>query len=136
MKLFFSATVLAITSLSRVAASANTINFDTGTASEWQVTAGGAVNATPYVVFGGGSYQGNLITVTSDESSSGMFLPGGSLANFDGFWTATFTFSLPSNASNVQLNFANYINDDRAVLELNGNVISSSGIPNGGNFTG
>jgi hypothetical protein len=135
MKPFLSATLLAITSLSRVAASADTINFDTGTASEWQATGGGAVNATPYVVFGGGTYMGNLITVTSDESYTGMFLPGGSLANFDGFWTATFHFSLPANASNVQLNFANYINDDRGVLELNGNIISSSGIPNGG-FTG
>jgi hypothetical protein len=136
MKLFLLATVLAVTSLSRVTASADTINFDTGTASEWQATGGGAVNATPYVVYGGGVYMGNLITVTSDESYTGTFLPGGSLANFDGFWTATFHFSLPANASNVQLNFANFINDDRGVLELNGNIISSAGIPISGNYSG
>jgi hypothetical protein len=134
MKLFVSAAIVAVIGLSRIAASANTINFGTGTASDWQVTGAGAVNATPYVVFNS-DYNGNLISLTSNEGYDGTFLPGGSLANFDGFWTATFTFSLPSNASNVLLNFANYANDDRGVLELNGNIISSSGISQGG-FTG
>ena len=137
MKLLLSATILTITGLLPVATTANTINFDTSTAPDWQVTGGGAVNATPYVVnVNNDIYVGNVISVTSDATYTGTFVQGGSLANFDGFWTATFSFSLPSSAANVQLGFANFVADDRGVLMLNGNVISSSGLPVGGSYAG
>jgi hypothetical protein len=95
---------------------ANTISFDTSIATQWAVTAGGAVNATPYHR---PAYP-QFIYITSGGDSTGTFVPGGSLANFDGFWTADFTFTLPADATNIRLNYGNFYADDRAVLTLNG----------------
>ena len=63
-------------------------------------------------------------------------MTGGSLANFDGFWKATYTFFLPADAVNVQFNFSKFFGDDRAVMILNSNLVSSTGIPSGGNYNG
>ncbi|HTY88167.1 MAG TPA: hypothetical protein VMB80_11930 [Candidatus Acidoferrum sp.] len=124
---------LAIAAALPICARAATIPFDTSTASDWSVTAGGAQNAAPYVVpvnfyAPNGSYVGNVISITSTCNDSGAFLPGGSLANFDGYWTAAFTFYLPANAANVQLNYADFFADDRAVLTLNGTIFDSTGL--------
>jgi len=108
---------------------AATITLDTATAA-WTVSGGGATNATPFP-------DGSGISITSNTLQSGTFVTGGSAANFDGFWTASLQFFLPSNATNVALNFVNLANDDRGVLELNGTIIGSEGIfgPGAGQMT-
>jgi hypothetical protein len=111
--------------------SAQTISFDTGTASEWSVTGGGAQNATPFVINypeGNPSTFYNFLSVTTTGDGTGNFLQGGSLADFTGFWTAIFTFTLPSNATGINLNYNNFFADDRAVLNLNGQAIDATGI--------
>ena len=109
----------------------DTISFDTSDSTGWTVTGGGAVNATPFVVEGFGNSSGPVISLTSDGANGGTFVTGGSLANFDGFWKATYTFFLPADAVNVQFNFSKFFGDDRAVMLLNGNLVSSTGIPSG-----
>jgi hypothetical protein len=99
---------------------AASISFDTLTPSYWSVTAGG-VTATPYEV-------SDYIVLTSTAYRTGTFLQGGNIANFDGFWVADFTFSLPANAQNVTLNYGNFYTDDRAVLTLNGNAFAATGL--------
>jgi hypothetical protein len=71
----------------------------------------------------------NCLSVTSTGNGSGSFLPGGNLANFDGFWLADFAFSLPANATSVSINYGNFYVDDRAVLTLNGHIVDATGIP-------
>jgi hypothetical protein len=119
-------------------AQATIYTFDTSTASDWSVTAGGAVNAQPYIYNDQdpSQYVGNLITVTSTANGNGTFLPGGSLANFDGYWTAVYNFSLPANAVNIVLNYSNFFTDDRGVLMLNGNIINSTGGSSAGSYVG
>jgi hypothetical protein len=119
-------------------AQAEIYTFNTGTASEWSVTAGGAVDVQPYLFYDSDPSQivGDVITVTSTANGLGTFLPGGSLANFDGYWTAAYNFSLPANAANVVLNYSNFYADDRAVLMLNGNVIDSTGTTSAGSYVG
>ena len=100
------------------------LDFSTSNSNNWTVTAGNLVNATPFGVGGG-------ISITSNDSSpyyGGTPLPGLNLADFDGFWTATYTFSLPSGAANVSLNYSSLSVDDRVVLELNGAPIGDTGI--------
>ena len=99
---------------------ATTINFSTTTASNWLATAAGATNVPAWPL-------GTHISVTSNAFSTGTFLPGGSLANFDGFWTATYSFFLPANATNTTLTYSNIVADDRAVLLLNGSAIGAAG---------
>jgi Bacterial Ig-like domain (group 1) len=97
----------------------------------WTVTAGGAVNAVPFVFeedLPSYAWSGNVISITSNGLSTGTFLSGGNLANFDGFWTASYTFYLPSGARNVNLNYSGLFADDRVVLELNGTPIGSAGL--------
>jgi hypothetical protein len=74
-----------------------------------------------------------VVSITSDVRETGTFLSGGSIANFTGFWTARFSFTLPSNAYDVQLNFSKLFGDDRVVMKLNGTIISSAGIVAPGN---
>ncbi len=45
-----------------------------------------------------------------------------------GFWTRTTEFFLPSSATDINLNITGFSADDRAVLTLNGTVITSTGI--------
>ena len=47
------------------------------------------------------------------------------MANFNGFWYADETFTLPSNASYIKLSFSGLYGDDRVVLELNGTMIGN-----------
>jgi hypothetical protein len=112
-------------------ASATTINFSTSTGN-WTVTGAGATNA-PAAVLGGGG-----ISITSNGLQSGTFVAGASLAAFDGFWTANFSFFLPADADNISGSFSNLRSDDRVVLYLNGNQIGDGGlgIPAGGSIAG
>jgi hypothetical protein len=105
-----------------------TINFDTGTAADWKVTGGGASGATPYIISIPDISIGCL-SVTSNGRSDGSFLPGGSIANFDGFWSAAFTFYLPASATGVAFNYGSFFADDRAVITLNGNILNATGVP-------
>ncbi|HEY3932209.1 MAG TPA: PEP-CTERM sorting domain-containing protein [Verrucomicrobiae bacterium] len=107
---------------------AQTIDFSTTTTAGWTVTAGGAINATPYPF-------GSELSISSTGTGVGSFVSGGSWNAFDGFWTAQFAFFLPADASNVILNFSGMYADDRAVLTLNGIAIGSAGIPYQGNAT-
>jgi hypothetical protein len=109
------------------------LDFSTDNPANWTVTGGGAVNAPAL----GHSdnwpaqsppFSGNVISITSNGNSTGTFASGGSMANFDGFWTATYKFSLPADASNVSLTFSNLFADDRVVLELNGKPIAATGL--------
>ncbi len=119
-------------------ADAAVFSINTASAAGWTATAGGAVGATPFVVNGFGNANGQpVLSITSSGNSAGSFLPGGSLANFDGFWTAKINFTLPADAFNVQFSFINFFADDRAVLRLNGNIISSTGaVAPGGSLNG
>jgi hypothetical protein len=105
-----------------------TISFDTGTAAGWKVNGGGASGATPYVISISDISIGCL-SVTSDGRVDGSFVPGGNIANFDGFWTATYSFYLPANATDVVFNYGTFFADDRTVIELNGNILNATGVP-------
>ena len=107
---------------------ATTIYFGTTTTDGWTVTAGGATDVTPYPF-------GSELSISSTGTGVGSFVPGGSWSAFDGFWTAQFSFFLPADASNVSLNFSGVYADDRAVLNLNGTTIGSTGIAYQGNAT-
>jgi hypothetical protein len=100
-----------------------------GEPANWLVSGAGASNAVPLLT-------GDHLSITSNENETGTFIAGGSLANFDGFWEATETFFLPSDATDVSLSFAHFSSDDRALLELNGVVIGNSGngAPGEGSF--
>lgn len=101
---------------------ANAVGFDFSTtmATNWTASGGGAVDVTPY-------QYGTEISVTSTAFSNGTFLPGGSLAQFDGFWTAKCAFFLPYGATNISLVYSNLTADDRAVFMLNGVAIGATG---------
>ena len=112
---------------------AQSITFDTTTTTGWTATGGGAQNVAPYVVlFTDSNGPSHYLSVTNTGGSSGTFLPGGSEASFTGFWTATYTFTLPQTATNVSLNYGNFWADDRGVLYLNGNILNATGIYAGG----
>jgi hypothetical protein len=55
----------------------------------------------------------------------------------DGFWYADLFFTLPGGATNPKLHLTSLIVDDRAVVELNGTIVSDGGIdgPGKGNMT-
>jgi hypothetical protein len=117
---------------------ATTLNFDTGSAVGWTASGGGAIAATPYVIPNYPNYGNSVLSVTSTGNNlGGTFLPGGSVAGFDGFWTATYSFFLPANATGVQFSYSNFFADGRAVLELNGNIVGSAGFAtSGGGYNG
>lgn len=102
-----------------------------GNANGWTATAGGAVNAVPFVFDEnqpGNGWNANVISVTSNGLSTGTFLSGGSLSNFYGFWTANYSFFMPYGSTNISLNYSGLFADDRVVLELNGKPINAVGI--------
>jgi hypothetical protein len=109
---------------------AATISFSS-IASNWLVSGAGASNAVPFQV------TVNHLSISSNGMESGMFIAGGSLADFDGFWEASESFFLPLDATDVSLTFSGFSSDDRAVLELNGVVIgdSGNGDPGSGDMT-
>jgi hypothetical protein len=95
-------------------ASAVTVDLSTVNTANWKVTGAGAVDAP--------AWQWNVtgVALTSNQTKSGTFATGGSLANFNGFWFANEKFTLPANAANVKLAFSTLLADDRVVLQLNG----------------
>ena len=99
--------------------------FDTANPEQWLVSAGHAQNGQNVIPW---KVNGTRISVTSDSSAFGTFLPGGTLANFCGYWTAVYTFLVPPSAQSPQLYFNGFYADDRAVVMLNGNTIGSYGI--------
>ncbi|HEV3333472.1 MAG TPA: hypothetical protein VG096_20955 [Bryobacteraceae bacterium] len=111
---------MAVLSLVPVA-SADMIDGSTGTGA-WTVSGAGATNATADVLGSG------AISFTSNGRRTGTFVNGASLAAFDGYWTASFTFFLPSTATDVSGSFSNLFADDRVVLFFNGNEIGDGGI--------
>jgi hypothetical protein len=127
----FSLALIALSVLSPHASRGVTILFDTSSATGWTATGGGAVNVTPYVVANFGNYAYPVLSVTQFGNAPGAFLPGGSLANFSGFWIADYTFTLPGNAVNVQFNYSRFFADGRGVMKLNGTIIDSAGYPDG-----
>jgi hypothetical protein len=104
-------------------ARANSIDISTGPAN-WTVSipVEGVSNAAP---FSGSTTDGANICISSSCNSAGTWAGGGSLAGFDGFWTAQLTFTIPSGATGVSLIYPNFNADDRAVLELNGTTFAS-----------
>jgi hypothetical protein len=117
-------------------ANAVTLHFDTSTATDWKATGGGAYDVTPYSVYDSVFVPGNKIAVTSNQIDTGTFMPGGSLANFTGFWTGSYLFYLPGNATDVQFQYSKYYTDDRSVMTLNGAIIDSTGLPVNGLYAG
>jgi hypothetical protein len=133
MKFSTKAAILIISGVVQLAQGVS-IYFDTTSSGGWAATAGGAFNATPYVVANG--FGGRSVTITSSANNSGTFLPGGSLANFSGYWSVMYSFTLPANAANVQMSYSNFSIDDRGVLLLNGNIVDSVGLPVNNQYDG
>jgi hypothetical protein len=96
------------------------LDLSTGAGTSWRVTGGGAVNAVA-------GLTGNNLTLTSNGLAGGTPVTGFNNANFDGYWVADFTFSLPADATGVTLGFDNLFADDRTVLTLNGAQIGNFG---------
>jgi len=113
------------------AASATTINISTSSGN-WTVSGAGATDATPFILGGGG------ISLSNNGIRTGTFVTGASAANFDGFWTASMSFFLPLNATDVLGTLVSLNADDRVVLYLNGNLVADGGlgIPAGGSIAG
>jgi hypothetical protein len=93
-----------------------------GNAGNWNITGAGATGSPAFQVAANGAGE---ISPTSNGFKDGTFVSGGSLAQFNGFWYADETFSLPSDASNVVLSFDSLYGNDRTVLELNGTIIGN-----------
>jgi hypothetical protein len=116
------AAILAINGTIAIHLHAATIPFNTSTLiNNWTVTAGGAVDATPYPF-------DVCLSISSTGTGIGTFVDGGSFSQFSGFWTARYLFFLPAEAVNVTLTFSDLRADDRAVLTLNGTRIGAAGI--------
>jgi hypothetical protein len=117
----FSTKLLPIFALVAVAwgspAMGSLIIFDTSTGSPWTVSGAGANEATPYYL------ATPEITITSTSDGSGQFATGGSNDQFSGLWYADYTFTLPSDAQDVELDFTNLVGSDRVVMQLNGTDI-------------
>lgn len=113
--------------------SAGTLDIDTTTSGSWTVNAPsvGIYHSVPLA-----GYLANSITLFS---GGGACTTPGCYDTFDGFWTANFTFTLPADATSVDLSYSDFDVDDRAVLELNGNIIGdltdSGGGPGNMTFT-
>jgi hypothetical protein len=107
---------------------ATTLSLTTDGTTPWTVSVPGESisGATPYVIgYSHGAFS-QALSVTSNGNSGGTFVDGGSVGSFDGFWTLNYTFTLPSTASGLALNFSGLFADDRAVLELNGTMIGNT----------
>jgi len=98
------------------------LGTNNGNFTSWKITGAGATNATAEQ-YGGGPTA--AISITDNNLSSGTFITGGSAANFDGYFVATNTFNIPSDATGISLawNFIEAGSDDRAVVELNGHIL-------------
>jgi hypothetical protein len=101
---------------------ATSIDISTGGAN-WTVSipGEGVSNVMPFV----GSGDGAQLCISSSCNSGGTWVAGGSLAGFDGVWTAQLTFTIPSGATGVTMAWSDFYADDRAVLMLNGSTFAS-----------
>jgi len=115
-----------ILSAARSVNAAMSLNVSTATPTGWTVTAGGAVEAAPFL---SGT---NAISVTSNGTSAGTPVAGLTLSSFDGFWVADFTFTLPAGATNPSIAISNFFADDRSILKLNGNIIANTAVDGSG----
>jgi hypothetical protein len=111
MKAVLRAIAVVVLVMAPAVSSAVTINIGSASGS-WTVSGAGASNATPFIFPGGG------LSLTSNARRTGTFVDGAALANFNGFWSATLTFLLPANATNVSLTFSNLGADDRVVFGI------------------
>jgi|HubBroStandDraft_2_1064218.scaffolds.fasta_scaffold270521_1 hypothetical protein len=107
---------------------ADSFSLNTDGTTPWTVTVPGESisGATPYLVGYSQNSFTQALSVTSSGNSGGTFVGGGSVGDFDGFWTLNYTFALPSDATAVLLDFSGLYADDRAVLELNGTIIGNT----------
>ncbi|TWU59392.1 hypothetical protein Poly51_21800 [Rubripirellula tenax] len=106
------------------ATGAEVLNLGTGgNASSWTSTGAGAVNAPTFQV---NLNSANDISLISNGQATGTFTTGGSLAAFDGFYSAENTFAIPAGATDVRLDFDDLFGNDRVVLQLNGVDIGNS----------
>lgn len=95
--------------------------FSTANNTSWQVTGGGVTNVIPWELTG--QFAG-FISVLSG-ADQGNYLPG--ISNFDGFWIADYTFTLPYGATNISLSFTNLYIDDRGMVYLNNQFVLATG---------
>ena len=109
------------------AANAYQIPISTSNTNQWLVSATGVTNAVPfrYVDY----FQGigiSPVTYTSGLMEAG-YLNGQDPAMFDGYWTASFSFYVPTTAAGAFLVLNNIYCDDRGIVLLNGDTIYSCG---------
>jgi hypothetical protein len=117
---------------------AATLSLTTDGTTPWTVSVPGESisGATPYLIGYSHGMFSQALSVTSNGSAGGTFVDGGSVGNFDGFWTLNYTFNLPSTASGIILNFSGLFADDRDVLELNGTMIGNTDLTGNGMVSG
>lgn len=85
--------------------------------------------STTLALLGFGSFTAaNAATIDIDYHYSSYSSPGD--PNHPDFYIRTFTFNLPSNFTNASLDITTLHMDDRGVVELNGDIVTSSGISN------
>lgn len=94
-----------------------------GNASDWLITAAGAVDAP--------SFQSNVnrsgtITLLDNSLVSGNFVTGASVAQYNGFWYAENSFDIPAGATDVEFSFDGLWANDRVVMFLNGVEIGNA----------
>ncbi len=89
-------------------------------ASKWTVSevSGGHVDTQPATFSGISNKVGTIVFQFTDN---------------DGFWYADNMFNLPAGATSIKLKITGLVADDRVVAELNGNIISNTGIGAPGN---
>jgi hypothetical protein len=94
-----------------------TIDFSTSNTSAWMVDVPsiGITNATARSGY------------TTGDITSFSGAGNGTSSGYDGFWVGLYTFTLPSNATGISLDFSGLNADDRAVLELNGTILGDAG---------
>ena len=118
---------------------------------DWRIAANGGSNVAPYR-FSDWSWGNNITNVIGigpidwwdwDRKTNVVLDCGGRLhtnstyeylhgldpAQFNGYWTASLRFFVPSDAQAIALVYGTFFADDRAVLLLNDNVIDSAGLP-------
>jgi hypothetical protein len=95
-------------------ASAATINVSTSNTTAWEVDVPSLSIANATALSG----------YTIGDISP---FPEGNGSGYDGFWVASYTFTLPADATGVSLDFSGLNADDRGVLELNGTIIGDAG---------
>lgn len=110
------------------AAGAQALSLDVSTSQPgWQASyalgSGGASGAAYHF---GCLQPVDCISVSSTGRADGQFVGGTSGTEFDGHWQAQYSFMLPANASNAQLDLQMFGVDDRATVRLNGTALFTS----------